>query len=268
MAITTIGQSQSFGYTGGIQTFTVPFNGLYKLDVRGAKGGKANDHQGTYGRNAVGYIKLKKGEILYVVCGGAGANDSTGWSSGDFDPYSYTVAGGYNGGGNGYAYGTGNYWQGVGAGGGGATHIARQNGLLKSISDSNILIVASGGAGSAVTNTNSEDNGIKASSSISTNGTQGQGSSGSSNGNSAIGGGGGGYRGGNASYVGSCLIDRTPSITIDGKNYSPSTSTSSNTNGSAIITYIAKISSFGFVGDKEISNLRLGDKEISSLKIG
>ena len=38
MAITNVGDSQSFSYTGGMQSFTAPQKGVYKLEVWGAAG--------------------------------------------------------------------------------------------------------------------------------------------------------------------------------------------------------------------------------------
>lgn len=128
------GDSQSFSYTGGIQSFTIPANGIYKLEVWGAKGGSTN---GGKGGHSVGYKGLMKGTTLYIVCGGRG------------DTGTYGGSGGYNGGGAGksaeseavaYAYG-----------GGGATHIATVSGQLKNLSTykntGEILIVAGGGGG-------------------------------------------------------------------------------------------------------------------------
>lgn len=118
--------TKSFDFTGGIQTFTVPKSGNYKLEVYGGKGG-GNSNETGYGGNG-GYARgtkyLEKDTVLYIVCGGG--NNNT-----------------YNGGGNGNrtAY-SGN--------GGGATHIATVTGTLASIGASNIdkiLIVAGGGGG-------------------------------------------------------------------------------------------------------------------------
>ena len=39
MAITATGQSQTFEYTGGMQSFIAPFSGEYQLEVYGAQGG-------------------------------------------------------------------------------------------------------------------------------------------------------------------------------------------------------------------------------------
>ena len=38
MAIANEGDSQSYAYTGGMQSFTAPFRGVYKLEVWGATG--------------------------------------------------------------------------------------------------------------------------------------------------------------------------------------------------------------------------------------
>ncbi len=282
MAITAIGESQSFDYTGGIQTFTVPFSGLYKLEVRGARGGYAYDiGYGTYGKTAIGYIKLKKGEQLFVVCGGIGGTANTPWSSTDEDlannQGTRIIKGGYNGGGNGQTRYDNNYLSARAGGGGGATHIARTSGLLADIPDDDIIIIASGGAGQAhstdarVSDTDISKTYTLASNTIATNDIQGQGSDGTAAGaytNPSKGGGGGGYRGGLAGYCGRCFIDRTPEITIKGVTYSPETGTATENNGSAIITYVTKISSFGFVGAKEIVGMALGDTDAGGWKVG
>ena len=102
MAITKAGESQSFGYTGGVQSFTIPFDGLYKLEVYGARGGNyvkpgsgtgsnvGSSHNGGYGGYACGYKQLTKGQVLYIVCGGAGT-----FTAGT----TAAISGGYNGGG-------------------------------------------------------------------------------------------------------------------------------------------------------------------------
>lgn len=97
-----IGQTWGFNYTGGAQTFTVPCNGTYKIDVYGAEGGlgyyradgdwddswgKKYSTPGGKGSYATGILSASKNTNLYVVVGGAGAGG----------------AGGYNGGGKGRA---------------------------------------------------------------------------------------------------------------------------------------------------------------------
>ena len=132
MAINNIGDSQTFTYTAGIQSFSVTTKGLYKLEVWGGQGGKgsnSNTSIGGYGGYSVGYKVLDIGDILYVVCGG-GLNSR------------------YNGGG---ASTSGTIYCGHGAG---ATHIAAITGTLVDIGENNldkILIVAGGGGGGGET---------------------------------------------------------------------------------------------------------------------
>ena len=52
----------TYNYTGNVQTFTVPYDGIYKLEVWGAQG----DHQwmacGGKGGYATGVVNLKAGD--------------------------------------------------------------------------------------------------------------------------------------------------------------------------------------------------------------
>ncbi len=126
--------SQDFNYTGGQQTLTVPYTGLYKLETWGAEGGTFNNNSiGGYGGYSSGYIYLIQGETLYVNVGGKGhgCNGSSGT--------------GYNGGATGGGC-SGDHRQ---NGGGGATHIATTSGVLSTLSNKrdDILIVAGGGGG-------------------------------------------------------------------------------------------------------------------------
>ena len=118
--------SQTFNYTGGIQTYTVPLTGTYRLEVWGGKGGGNDGAHGYGGRGgyARGFVYLEQGTTLYIVCGGGNNNTYNGGGAGNRSAYS------------------GN--------GGGATHIATMTGLLSAIGSSNldkILIVAGGGGG-------------------------------------------------------------------------------------------------------------------------
>ena len=114
MAITTSkGSYQDYAYTGGMQSVTIPHDGIYKFEVWGAGGSNSALHgSGNYGNNyntngkggySVGYKLCKKGEVYYICVGGCN------------NPY--------NGGGRGNAG-----W------GGGATHIATKTGELKNLS--------------------------------------------------------------------------------------------------------------------------------------
>ena len=134
-----IGKEWTYDYTGGIQSFTAPVSGTYKLEVWGAQGG-TNTYNwagteysvGGLGGYSIGNITLTTSNILYVVVGGT----------------SSTNAGGYNGGGNGLSYQTSPNI--MARGGGGATHIGTRNGTLVQYGNTyGLLIVAGGGGGSS-----------------------------------------------------------------------------------------------------------------------
>ena len=143
--------STTFEYTGSIRSYVVPADGKYQLEVWGAQGGRGcqngqcNDaYKGGLGGYSRGDIQLTMGTTLYIVIGGQGESVTNTSCNG--------AAGGYNGGGAG--------GKDIncdlpdvepGAGGGGATHIATVNGLLKDLSGSRdkILIIAGGGGGGA-----------------------------------------------------------------------------------------------------------------------
>ena len=129
-----VGQVWNYNYTGGIQSFSTPCNGTYKLEVWGAQGSVSaqNRSQGGYGGYSFGNKNLSKNATLYIVVGGRSGSTS----------------GGYNGGGSGQylAGGISN----SGGGGGGATHIATTNrGVLSNYNSyrGEVLIVAGGGGG-------------------------------------------------------------------------------------------------------------------------
>ncbi len=105
-----IGDTFEFSYTGNYQTFTVPENGTYQIELWGAQGG-ANGGKGAYTK---GNLNLTKNTELYVYVGSQGLASS--------NPYSASNTNGWNGG------GTGGYFTASGylyrnAGGGGATDI-------------------------------------------------------------------------------------------------------------------------------------------------
>ena len=114
----------NYDYTGGIQSFTVPSTGTYKLEVWGSQGsdwastcGISSNCKGGYGGYSTGNISLTAGQVIYIGVGGRS---------------------GYNGGGS---------HNGEGANGGGATHIGKSNAVLKSTAAANVFIVAGGGGG-------------------------------------------------------------------------------------------------------------------------
>lgn len=306
MAITAVGESQTFSYAGAVEEFVVPFSGLYQLEVKGAKGGNCNNSVGGNGGYSKGYIFLKKGEKLYIVCGGSGITPTS----------ASRPSGGYNGGGRGGGKVDNKLYY-AGGSGGGATHIARttNRGTLENYASyqSEILIVAGGGGGAGGTNTYSvahggPGGGLSGSAGVGsekwggtgcgTGGTQtaggkytgdpstgstgafGQGGHGGYVGQhytSYSGGGGGWYGGGaggewngaNGAGGGSGYIGGVPEIVHKDITYTPSTTNGTNSgNGTATITFIAKKASFGFLGDKEIVGMRLGDKEVTGWKVG
>ena len=131
------GQTWNFAYTGGVQSFTTPCSGTYKLEVWGAQGGNAMSNLGGKGGYSYGNKTVTSGTALYIVVGGAGLTSTS------ID----VKNGGYNGGGKSQADGSlANYYCGSG---GGATHIATATGVLSSLSSNKgaVLIVAGGGGG-------------------------------------------------------------------------------------------------------------------------
>ena len=131
--------NNEFNYTGGIQTFTAPITGTYKLEVWGAAGGDTQV-PGGYGGYSVGNVYLPAGRQVFIYVGGIGG--STNGSA------NQTAAGGFNGGGTGFNYNQSGRYAG---GGGGATHMALSNRGVLSAYDSyrsEVLIVSGGGAGS------------------------------------------------------------------------------------------------------------------------
>lgn len=134
--------SKYFGYTGKVEIWTAPQDGLYSLEAIG--GGFAGPDGSSYNRNdamvcsmgyggySIAYVNLHKGDTLYIAVGGAGSK-STSYSS---------AAGGWNGG------GTGTYHAGSG---GGATSFASKligDGTLANYkNDMDSLVAVAGGAG-------------------------------------------------------------------------------------------------------------------------
>ena len=155
-----------FDYTGSEQTFIVPYTGIYKIETWGAQGGSySTTYYGGYGAYSTGFINLSKNNRLYVNVGGAGVGSTASRSS---------YQGGYNGGGRGVDDPNNSGDRGLaGSSGGGATHIARESGLLSSLNNSlnNILIVSGGGGGSSNRNSAGNGGGIKGNDGYSANGT-------------------------------------------------------------------------------------------------
>lgn len=112
-----------YNYTGSYQTFTVPYTGVYKIELWGGQGGSSTA-QGAY---TSGNIRLEKSENLYVYVGEHPTSETSG----------------YNGGGNGRAD-VGNYSD---RAGGGATDIRLTSGTWNNFDSlkSRIMVAAGGG---------------------------------------------------------------------------------------------------------------------------
>jgi len=62
-----------YAYTGGVQTFTAPYRGYYKIEAWGGEGGYDTDTAGGKGAYTSGIIQLEKQEKLYVYVGKQGS---------------------------------------------------------------------------------------------------------------------------------------------------------------------------------------------------
>lgn len=271
MAITQVDEIQDFNYTGDVQEFTVPFDGLYKLEVKGA----GRDTTGAY---AVRYIPLKKDSVLYIVCGGQGG---ACWYGKDENQGSRrSAAGGYNGGGEGSCVQTAKDTSATG--GSGATHIAigTNRGVLANYvnNQDEVLIVAGGSSGTCARG--GTRNGPVAGQGYSGSGNAfGDGQDGGGYYN-AYGGGGGGWYGGNcgavsgdaiyqyasggSSYIG---VEANESITTyKGETYNNliTAGGGNDGDGSAIITYIAK-ATICYLDGNEVTDIIFNGVEITSL---
>lgn len=118
--LVSVGDSKQFEYTGNIQHIEL-LPGKYKIECYGAQGQSFFNGIGGKGGYAQGILTIHDKETLYVCVGGWGQNADNG---------------GYNGGEGGQP-------------GGGATHVAKRTGLLKTLADykDDVIIVAGGGGG-------------------------------------------------------------------------------------------------------------------------
>jgi hypothetical protein len=75
--------SDTFNYSGAIQTFTVQTSGFYDIAADGAQGGGGfGSAVGGLGAMASGEIYLQAGATLEIVAGGAGATGALGGGGG------------------------------------------------------------------------------------------------------------------------------------------------------------------------------------------
>lgn len=128
----------TFAYTGDYYSWTVPTTGTYTLEVWGAQGGDAG-YNGTVlqaggnGGYSKGNINLTATNTIYIYVGGKGEGAASSSTSS-------WLAGGWNGGGQGYNGSSTTDYR--GAGGGGASDIRVGGNAL-----ANRVIVAGGGGG-------------------------------------------------------------------------------------------------------------------------
>jgi hypothetical protein len=136
--------TETFGFTGAEQTFTVPAGvGSLHVVAIGARGGKGSDESakklggpGGIGASVEADLTVAAGQVLFIEVGGTGADGAKGG------------AGGFNGGGSSNPGG----FELPGGGGGGATDIRSCSRLAASCSGSpdtlsSRLLVAAGGGG-------------------------------------------------------------------------------------------------------------------------
>lgn len=183
------GQINSYECTNGVQTWTVPENGRYRITCYGGTGGDQNLPGGSLsgGRGSMrqGIIRLEKGAVLYIHVGGnglSGGRRSHGDPGGNPGSYNGGAAAGYD---TSDLGNHGRYWT-HGAGGGASDVRLGGNGL-----DNQIMVAGGGGGANKNTGGSSGD-------------------SGSYNGRRLNGtdeGGGGGYYGGNAHQGGSSYVN-------------------------------------------------------------
>jgi gliding motility-associated-like protein len=113
-ALTNLSLVTTTSPTSGIQTFTAPFTGPYRIEAYGAQGGFGAGNPGGAGAQMVGEFTLTAGTVLYVLVGQMGgsqvlvqANSSGAGGGGSFVTYTnnipLVVAGGGGGGGLGQA---------------------------------------------------------------------------------------------------------------------------------------------------------------------
>lgn len=127
--------TDSFMYTGAVQTFIVPSDVTeISVDAYGAQGGNDGPASGGLGGSASGKISVTPGDTLYIYVGGQG-------ESGPGSGQNCNLIGGFNGGGNTGDTCCSNAGGGAGAGGG-ASDIR-----LGGMDFSDRIIVAGGGGG-------------------------------------------------------------------------------------------------------------------------
>jgi len=151
-------KTYDFNYTGNVQEFTADKNGLYKLEIWGAQGGSNTNSdkagagilKGGFGGYSTGLIKLNDTEKLYVFVGQMGLSRQI--NSAEATVYAYPNGGAIKS--------TATNYNAYLNGGGGSTHIAKENKLIKEMNPkSNSLIIVAGGGGGIANYWEKGDNG-------------------------------------------------------------------------------------------------------------
>ena len=151
----TTSNNASFAYKNSEYSITLP-KGKYNFECWGADGGNGyatyiltGYSYGGKGGYTYGQLTLIANGTFFINVGGAGTNTSTAHYEGNgvHGLGGKTVAGGYNGGGNGIEWNNENDYVHNGGGGGGATHVATASGLLSTRTKTQVLMVAGGGGG-------------------------------------------------------------------------------------------------------------------------
>ena len=132
-----ISYAKSFSYTGSAQTWTVPYDGYYKIELWGASSNTVRDVlKPGYGAYSSGYIKSNSNNVFYLFIGGQGIQSTIGTAA--------TKNGGWNGGGN--AYDTGTCEMQV-VSGGGATDLRIVSGFWNTANSLRSRIIVAGAGG-------------------------------------------------------------------------------------------------------------------------
>jgi hypothetical protein len=103
--------------SAGIQSWTVPSTGAYRIEAAGAQGGNSYNsvYIGGTGATMIGDFTLTVGTVVKILVGQRGTNGSTGYGG----SYNYVTSGG--GGGGSYVVSNSTLILAAGGGGGGAT---------------------------------------------------------------------------------------------------------------------------------------------------
>ncbi|WP_084608566.1 fimbrillin family protein [Xylanibacter oryzae] len=145
--ISKIIQTANFTYTGDVQTYTIPLDGIYKIECWGAQGACCDNGDGGKGGYTEGEISMKAGTIVYLYVGQ--------------NPTKNSLVGGWNGGGNGSSHADANGLQ-TGCAGGGATDVrlVYSKNCLDFNSLKSRIMVAGGGSGTGFCELGSKYSGI------------------------------------------------------------------------------------------------------------